>query len=54
MKKDMHLAMRLRGGRAGYEPVLQPPAMDYYYQMKRESINRQNPDTSLRYQQPAS
>lgn len=31
MKKDMQLAMRLRGGRAGLEPVLQPPAMDFYY-----------------------
>ena len=36
MQKDIQLAKRLRGGRAGLEPVLQNPAMDYYYQMKRE------------------
>ena len=36
MQKDIQLAKRLRGGRAGLEPVLQNPAMNYYYQMKRE------------------
>ena len=45
MRKDMQLAIRIRGGRAGRESVLQPPALDHYHQIRTQIIARQDART---------
>jgi hypothetical protein len=39
MKKDFDLALRIRGGAMGREPVLQEQGMAYYYQTHRDIIS---------------
>jgi histone H3/H4 len=38
MKKDFDLALRIRGGTIGREPVLHDKGMEYYLQTHREVI----------------
>ena len=48
MKKDFDLAIRIRGGIAGREPVLQPNAMKFYILTRRETVDKQDPKTLVR------
>ena len=48
MKKDLDLAIRMRGGQAGREPFLQPNAMKSYILTRRETVDKQDPKTLVR------
>jgi hypothetical protein len=45
MKKDFDLALRIRGGHMGREPVLQEQGMAYYYQTRNQFLRYQDPRT---------
>ncbi len=48
IKKDFDLAIRIRGGLADREPVLQPNDMKFYNLTCRETVEKQDPKTLVR------